>query len=526
MRGADAVKERLDIVDVASGYLKLEKAGQNYKGRCPFHTEKTASFFVSVARQRYYCFGCGAKGDIFTLVSELEGLDFKDSLRLLADRAGVTLEHENKESSSEKDQLYRILDDASLYFESELAKFPEARVYLESRGVTPETQKNFRVGYAQDEWRALSTHLASLGYSKDLMHKAGLIKYPDGGESERTPYDVFRGRVVFPLMDANGRIIAFSGRALQKDALAKYLNSPDTTLFRKSEVLFGLDKAKDDIRKKNFAVLVEGQMDLVLSHQAGIKNTVASSGTAFTADHLLRLKRLSARIILAFDGDEAGEKAAEKSAALGLGLGMEVKIATLPTGKDPADMIVSDADAWKDVLRQATHAIESVLRKGLASELDPRKAGKFIQARVLPLILLLESSIERSHFISVVSKLSGIREDVLWEDLRSAKRPETQNVVSSNETVERPAQLSRRDRITERITELEEWKKEATETSIEHASIHKEAEELEAALRLILLEEERTALRTKLNVDGETEEIVMRIDTLSRLIDEEKRKVV
>src|SRR3989344_1240665 len=340
----DTIKSRLDIVDVISGYLKLEKAGSNLKARCPFHNEKSASFFVSPTRQSYYCFGCGAKGDMFTFVEEMEGIDFRGALKTLADKAGVELKFEGKDSQmirTEKDKLYAVLDDSAQFFEEQLKKNPTAIEYLKSRGLLEETINEWKIGYAPDPalvgWRSLFAHLKKIGHNKEIIIKAGLAKDVESSSAGgiKEPYDVFRDRIIFPISDQGGRIVGFSGRALG-EGTPKYLNSPDTPLFTKSELLYGLDKAKEAIRKKDYAILVEGQIDLVLSHQCGVKNTVASSGTAFTVAHLERLKRLSTRIILAFDGDVAGEKAAYKSAALALSLGMDVKIAGLKEGKDPA----------------------------------------------------------------------------------------------------------------------------------------------------------------------------------------------
>lgn len=487
MRGTvDRIKERLDIVDVIGSYIPLEKSGAHYKGRCPFHNEKTASFFVSQSRQNFYCFGCGAKGDVFTFVEELDGIDFRGALKFLADKAGVEIQHEQGPSKTEKDMLYHALDDASLFFEAELQKNNDALSYLKNRGVSEESIKNFRIGYAPLEWRALLAHLESLGHRRDILLKAGLVKWSADDASqgkektERLPYDVFRGRVMFPLQDSGGKVIAFSGRALQVDAIPKYLNSPDTVLFTKSEVLYGLDKAKEEIRKKDYAVLVEGQLDLVLSHQAGIKNTVASSGTAFTSHHLERLKRLSQRIILAFDGDAAGEKAAQKSAMLGLMLGMEVKIAPLPDGRDPADMVRESSELWKDTLRSSVHAIEHVLARVLKTEDHPRKVGKMIVKEVLPLITLVQSAVERSHFISLIAKQSGIREEVLWEDLRhvavqAMNTPATQSYpnasVKNDEESKQP--LPRKNHIERRLIGILFWQKSLPEPSIDVVALEK-----------------------------------------------------
>jgi len=512
MRGTvDSIKERLDIVEVLSSYLKLEKAGRNFKAKCPFHNEKTASFVVSPSRQNYYCFGCGAKGDIFTFVEETEGVDFKGALKILAERAGVEILYERGESKDEKDKLFAVLDEATTFFETKLIENKEAQKYLESRGLNQDSIKEWRLGFALDEWRMLYHHLVQLGYNKDILLKAGLIK--QGEEQSKEAYDVFRGRLIFPLLDSSGRVVAFSGRALEKEALAKYLNSPETVLFNKSELLYGLDKAKDHIRKKNFTILVEGQIDMVLSHQIGVKNTVASSGTAFTQMHLERLKRLSPRLILAFDGDTAGEKAAEKSAILGLSLGMEVKIAKLEEGKDPADLVSNDPEEWKKILREATHAIEYTLIKIFEEEKDKRKIGQAIEKKVLPLITLLSSSIERAHFISLISKRSGIREEVLWDDLRKVKLPDL--VSSPEHGEEEPKDETPAPSVRERIEERLLWLEELPDVS------DKERAELVLRLLIIKLEDERAELLLKGGEDA-----VSKIEELSRRIDKEKRKGV
>ncbi|MDB5254146.1 MAG: dnaG [Parcubacteria group bacterium] len=526
MRGTvDTIKERLDIVEVVSAYVKLEKAGQNYKGRCPFHSEKTASFFVSPERQNYYCFGCGAKGDIFTIVSALDGLDFKDALRLLAERAGVEVTNEKGESKDEKDKLYSTLEEACSFFQGELKKYPEIEKYLKERGIEDSTIQDFRIGVAPDEWRATSAYLQSVGHSKETLLRVGLIKQPEKTETntEATPYDVFRGRIMFPIFDPSGRVIAFSGRAIDPDAPAKYLNSPETVLFRKSEILYGLDKAKDDIRKKNYAVLVEGQIDLVLSHQAGVKNTVASSGTAFTQDHFERLKRLSSRIILAFDGDTAGKKAAEKSALIGLSLGMEVKIAELPEGKDPADLVKKDIESWKEVLRTSVHAIEYALRNILATEKDARKSGKLVFQQVLPLVVLLHSAIERSHFVSLISRLTGIREEVIWDDLKQIKVPQIaeKTLEETYGIVEDKEKLSRKDTIKKRLEELVLWKKEVPDTSSDSERMLGEEKELERHYLILDLEEKRKELQMRA---GQGEDVFLEIEKINKELDIHKRK--
>lgn len=474
MRGnVDTIKERLDIAEVISGYLKLDKAGANFKAKCPFHNEKTPSFLVSPTRQTFYCFGCGAKGDMFSFIEEIEGVDFRGALKLLADKAGVELEYQSPAKKTEKDRISEAVQLASEFFENKAKEYPEVREYLISRGINEESITKWRLGYAPDEWRALYEHLTSLGFTKEILIKAGLVKNVEG-DASKSPYDVFRGRIIFPLSDRAGRIIAFSGRALKKDTEPKYLNSPDTVLFNKSETLYGFDKAKEEIRKKNYAVLVEGQLDLVLSHQVGVVNTVASSGTAFTPAHLERLKNLSSRIILAFDGDEAGEKAAEKSTELGLSLGMEVKIASLPEGKDPADLIQEDPKVWKDVLRNSLPAIESFLEKLVTKEQDGRKLGKLIEKKLLPLISLVQSAMERSHFVSLVAKRTGIKEDVVWEDLRKVKMPMVSPDTHGEEGEAVRARYPRKTNIERRLLGIIFWQESLGQPEVDTASLRNE----------------------------------------------------
>ncbi|MDP3763320.1 MAG: DNA primase [bacterium] len=487
MRGdVDTIKEKLDIAEVVSGYIKLEKAGISFKARCPFHNEKTPSFFVSPLRQSFYCFGCGAKGDIFTFVEKVEGLDFREALKFLAEKAGVEIAYQRSESKTEKDKILNVLEEATMFFEKELAKNDSARRYVTARGINAETVKNWRIGYAPAEWRLLVGHLQSLGYDKEIILKAGLIKLKDDSD----PYDVFRDRIIFPLSDQNGRIIAFSGRALSKEAEPKYLNSPDTILFTKSEVLYGLDKAKTEIRKKDYAVLVEGQIDLVLSHQVGVENSVASSGTAFTRAHLERLKHLSSRIILAFDGDSAGEKAAEKATELALSLGLEVKVADLPEGLDPAEVAQKNPEAWKDILRQSLPAVEFFFDSIKGKEKDPRKLGKQVEKKILPMIKLIGSSIEQSHFVSMIAKRTGIKEEMLWDDLRKVKTNPIASFTGEDNTGEEKASpRTHQEIIRERLSELQLWRKEFLDKTPEVTAWKIEEAELKANLAHELLRE-------------------------------------
>ena len=461
----DKIKERLGVEEVISSYIKLESAGKNLKGKCPFHNEKTASFFVSPDRGSYYCFGCHAKGDIFSFVEQFEGIDFMGAMKLLAERAGIPLEFDraSQEHKSEKDRLFAIMEDATAFYEENLKHSQEAVDYVKNRGITEETAKNFRIGFAPADWRLLYTHLKNKKYSDQDIEKAGLAKKPE--EAGKGYYDRFRGRIMFPIGDSSGRIIAFSGRILVDDGKsAKYLNSPDTPLYNKSTVLYGIDKAKHDIRVKNYSILVEGQMDLVLSHQAGVKNTVAVSGTALadtlmskenTVNNLGVVRRLSSNIILAFDSDNAGRNAAMRSAMIALGLGMDVKIAAMPDGKDPADLIREDPELWKNALRNSKPVVEFQLDTVLSQKLDPRNVPKALRDNVFPFIAPLSGAMEKAHYIRIIKERTGLREEAIVDDLKKVEASARLLVKEQGQTIEKkeemPTRVSRLDSITRKL---------------------------------------------------------------------------
>ncbi len=446
----EQIKEKLTIDEVIGSYIKLEGAGKNFKARCPFHNEKTPSFFISPDRGTYYCFGCQAKGDIFSFVEQFEGLDFMGALKLLAQRAGVELTFDKQDGAkrTEKDMLYAVMEEAAAWFEKQYALTPAATTYVASRGISPATRDMFRIGYAPEGWRNLYIYLQEKRFSDLILEKAGLAK-----KTEKGYYDRFRDRVMFPIMDSSGRVIAFSGRILHDDGKsAKYLNSPDTPLYNKSTVLYGIDKAKNEIRIKNYSILVEGQMDLVLSHQVGVKNTVAVSGTALTdstenkdqaVNNLGLVRRLSPNIILAFDSDKAGRNAALRSAKIALELGMDVKIADLPQGKDPADLVLEDKAQWVESLKGAKPVVNFLIDSVLLEEKDMRKLPLVIAERVLPFIAEFQSSMQQAVAISDIHSKTGIPEDAIRQDLKKAidkKRQEEREKRSAHAYQSRPQQ--------------------------------------------------------------------------------------
>jgi DNA primase len=419
------VKDRLNIADVVGQYIQLRKAGRTYTARCPFHKEKTPSFHVSPERGTFKCFGCGEGGDVFTFVQKIEGVDFAVALKMLAEKAGVEL-HQNftrKAEHKEQDERLRdALEAAAAFFEAQLKEVREVGNYLYSRGVKPETVAHWRLGYAPPAWRSLTTHLRSMGFSEQEMLDAGLAIKPEGQDKE--VYDRFRGRVMFPIFNPQSRVVAFSGRFFAKvpgskeeGEPAKYVNSPETALFHKSRTLYGFDKAKAAIRRADCALLVEGQFDLILSHQSGLPFAVALSGTALTQEHLSLLGRLSKRLVLALDADQAGVRAGLKSAHMAIAQGFDVKVPEFPAGKDPADLASENPELLKAAVRTSKTAVEFFLDALQREAKDERSYAKLVQTQVLPLVRAVGSHIEQEQFIRLVARRLSVSEAAVRAEL-------------------------------------------------------------------------------------------------------------
>ncbi|PIR37942.1 MAG: DNA primase [Candidatus Zambryskibacteria bacterium CG10_big_fil_rev_8_21_14_0_10_42_12] len=410
------VKEKADIVDIISSYIELSKAGQSFKGNCPFHNEKTPSFFVSPERQNYYCFGCGAKGDVISFIEQYESLDFVGSLKLLAERVGVELTG-NRDSGKRDEiaRIYDVMEAATDMFTEWLSEHDHVVQYAKGRGLSDKAITDWRIGYAKDDWRALYDVLLTQKFTAKEMKDAGLIRDIEG----KRVIDLFRNRLLFPIRDVSGRVIAFSGRTLstEKD-VPKYVNSPETHIFKKSSTLFGLYEAKQAIRKTGYTILVEGQMDVLMLHEKGLRNTVASSGTAFTSEQARMLKRISPKLVLLYDGDGAGKDASLRAAQIALGVGIETKIARMPEGVDPADMAQRDPDALKEVLQKADHAIFVAARMVLEVEPKLERRVSLITKNVLPLVHFLESESLKDHFIQELSRMLSVSREALWNDLQ------------------------------------------------------------------------------------------------------------
>lgn len=452
----DEIKNRLDVVEVISSYIKLQKTGINYRALCPFHSEKKPSFFVSPTRQIWHCFGCSKSGDIFGFVKEIEGVEFGDALRILAQKAGVELKRQTPEYTkwrSERERLYKICELAARFFEKQLEESSagkEAKKYLLSRGINEESIKKWRLGYAPDTWQGLSDFLNSREYKKEEIEKAGLGISSDQGSF----YDRFRGRIIFPIFDLNSQIIGFGGRVFKekdKKEIAKYVNTPNTLLYDKSRVLYGLDKAKLEIRRKDFCILVEGYTDVMMSAQVGINNVVATSGIALTPYQLKILKRYSENLILGFDMDVAGDTATKRGVDSAQTYGFNIKIARLKRGKDAAEIISKNPKEWEEALDGAKSILEFYFESafsGKNSRLPEDK--KEISKILLPVIKRIPNQIVMAFWIQKLAKELEVREEDVREELKRVKLDEEIYGLEAEEMVNVP-QKSRKELLEERL---------------------------------------------------------------------------
>jgi DNA primase len=530
------IKEKLGIADVIGSYIKMEKAGGNFKAPCPFHNEKNPSFFISPARGSFYCFGCGAKGDIFSFVEQFEGVDFPGALKILADRAGVALSFEEFRHKDETAKLYEILEETLCFFERTLKKRSDVTDYLRGRGASDETIGAWRVGYASASWRDLFDYLTTeKRYTASDVEKVGLIKRPDaeGGGAGRF-YDRFRGRIMFPIFDSSGRVVAFSGRIFEtmeggkpKEDEAKYINSPETPLFVKSKILYGFHRAKFPIRKFDFSILVEGQMDLLLSHQAGFSNTIALSGTALTADHLTLLRRLSNNVVIALDADAAGVASAGKGATLALAAGMDVKIAALPSGKDPADLIKEDKEAWRQAIRESKHTVNFHLDYLSETVSDPRKLKLDVQRIVIPFVAAIPNKIDQAHFIGAVAQRLSIDEDAVRSEIVKIPRPHAAHPAAPDTaTPAADARPEKFDLLQRRLFGWLYWQEtlEASQRSVKAPAVAKRLEtilgqeayhqstDISADARSTLIFEAELSFEGSDAVEEDIEELLMRLE--------------
>ncbi|MBL7022123.1 DNA primase [Patescibacteria group bacterium] len=418
----EEIKARIDLVEVIQEYIKLTPAGvNNFRALCPFHNEKTPSMMISKDKQIWHCFGCGEGGDVFTWLQKMEGMDFPEALRVLAKKANIKLEYHQPEMSTKKTKLLDINKQAVEYWHNLLLKDPNAepvRKYLEGRQLKQETILEWQLGWAKDSWDDLFKYLKSLGYEDKDILDAGIVSQ---SQKDNKYYDRFRNRLIFPINNHHGQPVGCSARTMSGED-AKYINTPQTQVYNKSYILFGLDKAKQYMKRQDYTILVEGNMDVIAVSQAGTKNVVAVSGTALTLEQIHLLKRYSKNVMIAFDADQAGQRAALRGLDLAWQEGLNVKIIVLKAGKDPDECIKQDKQLWLDSIKGAVNIIDYYFDITL-KDLDLTRADhkKKAAAVLLPIIAKLPDAIDRTHYIQKLASFIAVDDKILEDKINSLK---------------------------------------------------------------------------------------------------------
>jgi DNA primase len=483
MQPSDEIKSKLDIIDLIRDYIPLKPAGVNFRALCPFHHEKSPSFTVSPEKQIWHCFGCGKGGDIFSFVMEMEGLSFIDALRNLATKAGVVLKKENARLSSQRNRLLDIIEFATKYYHKMLLEGKEAesiRKYLAARGLKEEMIESWKIGYSPDSWDDLINLLKNKGYQDNEIFLAGMAVKKEGTSRF---YNRFRGRVMFPISDINGNVVAFSARVNpekeKEEKMGKYINGPQTLIYDKSKILFGLDKAKQEIKKQDLAIIAEGQMDAITAHQEGYTNVVASSGTALSIEQVILLKRYTNNIAFALDADSAGQLATSRGDDLiknhrvseeeaedskgnkkiflvpGISHGMYETLITIPKGKDPDECIRNSPGEWDEAVEKRKplmqHFFDIILPKfNLDDIADRRQVAK----ELLPKIVKLTDKIEQNFWLKKLSQSIDTKEEILFEALNKILSSAPVSTKSDNEAENSKIIISRAEMLSELLLAL------------------------------------------------------------------------
>lgn len=467
----DEIKDRLDIVKIISDYLPLRKVGTNYRSQCPFHSEKNPSFYVSPARQIFKCFGCNKGGNIFNFIMEIEKIDFREALQILAKKAGVALKRESIKIKGEKQKLYEICELATRFFQKQLEntkRGKEARLYLLKRGIDEDLIKEWRLGYAPDTLRGLTDFLISRGYNREEIINAGLVikKENQDKEGRGSFYDRFRKRIIFPIFDLQNNVIGFGGRIFERKSdsnfksgkqisdkeAAKYINTPNTLIYDKSRVLYGLNSAKTEIIKKNECILVEGYTDVILGHKAGTKNIISLSGTALTWHQSKTLSRYTKNLLFAFDTDPGGEEATRRGIDLAQSQGFNIKIINLSKNEDPAKLIEKSPEKWKKLINKAEEIINFYFRESISRfDKNTIEGKKKITEIVLPFISKIQNKIELASWIQKLAAELSIEEKAIWEEMKRKEKEKNKNDLPEKISEEKTLLIKDRER------EIEEW---------------------------------------------------------------------
>lgn len=430
------IKDKIDVVDLISEYVQLKPAGSSHKGLCPFHNEKSPSFMVNRERQSWHCFGCSKGGDIFTFIEEMEGMEFREALKYLAQKAGVQLSNtfKNEVTGNQKNRIKDINLATARFFYNFLLQIDaskSAREYLDHRGLTAQTITDWQIGFIPDQWDLLTKYLLKKGFAIDDLVASGLTIKRDNSDTQSMKgfYDRFRGRIMFPIWDVHDAVVGFTGRVLveTEHSGGKYVNTPQTSVYDKSRVIFGLNKAKREIKLKDQIVMVEGQMDVIACHQAGMTNVVATSGTALTGEQIKLLSRYSKNICMAFDADEAGIAAARRGIGLAIQAGMSVRVIEIPqgAGKDPDEVIKKNKQIWFEAVEQAQDVMQWYFTRAfLEKDLKNPKHKQEIANELLREIRNIPYAVEQDHWLQELSSRLRTGVEVLRENLRQLRDDE------------------------------------------------------------------------------------------------------
>ena len=498
----EEIKYKIDIVEFLSDYVQLKKSGQNYKGLCPFHSEKTPSFMVSQAKQIFHCFGCGVGGDVISFLMKHENLSFSEAIRYAAKKAGIKITDFNFDKddfSKNRENIIRINNEAMKFFIKNLSSSEAAKVYLKNRDINEESIDKFCVGYATDERDALLKYMKKIGYADSLIKDAGLVV-----SAERGYRDIFRGRIIFPIFNLQNDVIAFGGRVMD-NSMPKYLNSPETGVFKKGETLFAINLSKEGIRKKAYAIIVEGYLDAIMCHQYGFNNTVAPLGTALTLRHLHRLRLLTNKIVLVFDSDEAGISAARRSLSILCESDFRARVLLLPEGEDPDSFLRKNgSQPFKKMLSHTISMIEFLLNKSKEDRIDNAREALGMIATMKDLIIadeMLRELADRSRINESVlrSELKKIRGKAGLYNVERMKQVET--ALNREEYLLLSAIIAFPEKVNDVLSKLtiEELKDETIKSIFKKIKIHSGHFSMNSFLGTS--DEEERALITKLSLE-------------------------